>query len=60
MTDDGWYRSGDLGALDEDGYLSYLDSWKDMLKIGGENVAALEMSLTSILTWCYSLTGCRN
>lgn len=43
MTGDGWYRSGDLGALDEDGYLSYLGRWKDMLKIGGENVAALEI-----------------
>lgn len=43
MIDDGWYRSGDLGALDEDGYLSYLGRWKDMLKIGGENVAALEI-----------------
>ena len=43
MTADGWYRSGDLGALDKDGYLSYLGRWKDMLKIGGENVAALEI-----------------
>ena len=40
---DGWYRSGDLGALDPDGYLSYLGRWKDMLKIGGENVAAIEI-----------------
>ena len=43
MTADGWYRSGDLGALDEEGYLAYLGRWKDMLKIGGENVAALEI-----------------
>lgn len=43
MIDDGWYRSGDLGALDDEGYLSYLGRWKDMLKIGGENVAALEI-----------------
>ena len=43
MIDDGWYRSGDLGALDNEGYLSYLGRWKDMLKIGGENVAALEI-----------------
>jgi fatty-acyl-CoA synthase len=40
----GWYHSGDLGALGADGRLSYLGRLKDMLKVGGENVAAIEIA----------------
>ena len=43
MTPGGWLRTGDLGDLDEDGRIRYLGRLKDMLKIGGENVAALEI-----------------
>lgn len=38
-----WFHSGDLGALDEDGRLVYAGRLKDMLKVGGENVSALEI-----------------
>ncbi len=39
----GWLRSGDLGALDAAGRIRYLGRLKDMLKVGGENVAAIEI-----------------
>jgi fatty-acyl-CoA synthase len=40
----GWYHSGDLGELGADGRLRYLGRLKDMLKVGGENVAAIEIA----------------
>jgi fatty-acyl-CoA synthase len=40
---DGWFHSGDLGILTDDGYLSVVDRKKDMIKSGGENVASREV-----------------
>jgi acyl-CoA synthetase (AMP-forming)/AMP-acid ligase II len=39
----GWLRTGDLGALDADGRLRFHGRAKDVLKVGGENVSALEV-----------------
>lgn len=39
----GWLHSGDLGVLDEQGYLTVVDRKKDMIKTGGENVASREV-----------------
>jgi fatty-acyl-CoA synthase len=39
----GWFHSGDLGVLTEDGYLAVVDRKKDMIKTGGENVASREV-----------------
>jgi fatty-acyl-CoA synthase len=38
-----WFHSGDLGVMDEDGYISVVDRLKDMIKTGGENVASREV-----------------
>ncbi|MBE1534421.1 acyl-CoA synthetase [Actinomadura algeriensis] len=43
---DGWFHSGDLGIMTEDGYLSVVDRKKDMIKTGGENVASREVEET--------------
>src|SRR3546814_6508622 len=40
---DGWYHSGDIGSLDENGHIMFHGRFKDMLKVGGENVAAAEV-----------------
>jgi fatty-acyl-CoA synthase len=42
-TPDGWFRTGDQGALDQDGNLRFLGRLKEMLKVGGENVAPAEV-----------------
>jgi len=39
----GWFHSGDLGVMTEDGYLTVVDRKKDMIKSGGENVASKEV-----------------
>ena len=42
-TEDGWFRTGDMGLWREDGYMRFLGRYKDMLKVGGENVDPMEV-----------------
>ncbi|WP_129774631.1 class I adenylate-forming enzyme family protein [Peristeroidobacter soli] len=43
IVDGGWVRTGDCGMLDAEGFVYFLGRIKDMLKVGGENVAAAEI-----------------
>lgn len=49
-TPDGWLRTGDMGLIDEDGFLQFRGRIDHMIKTGGENVypAEVEASLLSI------------
>ena len=39
----GWYKTGDIGSFDEDGYLTITDRKKDIIIRGGENISAKEI-----------------
>jgi fatty-acyl-CoA synthase len=40
---DGWVHTGDMGVIRADGHLRFMGRYKDMLKIGGENVDPMEV-----------------
>ena len=43
FTPDGWFKTGDIGSVDALGHMMFHGRFKDMLKVGGENVAAAEV-----------------
>jgi crotonobetaine/carnitine-CoA ligase len=43
FTSDGWFHTGDMARIGEDGYFYFADRDKDVLKVGGENVSARQV-----------------
>jgi acyl-CoA synthetase (AMP-forming)/AMP-acid ligase II len=43
---DGWFRTGDLGFLDEDGWLYFVDRKRDVIRRGGENMSSVLIEKT--------------
>jgi malonyl-CoA/methylmalonyl-CoA synthetase len=43
FTEDGWFRTGDIGAIDDDGYLSIVGRAKELIISGGYNVYPREI-----------------
>lgn len=43
LDDEGWLRTGDVGKVDEDGYLTVVDRFKELIKVSGYSVAPAEL-----------------
>lgn len=43
FTDDGWFDTGDISTIDENGYMQIVDRAKDVIKSGGEWISSIEL-----------------
>ncbi len=47
-TDDGWFDTGDVATIDENGYMAITDRTKDVIKSGGEWISSIELENTAM------------
>jgi len=45
-TEDGWFRTGDVATMDEEGYVKIVDRAKDLVKSGGEWISSVDLENT--------------
>ena len=56
FVDDRWFRSGDVGVRDDEGYVRIVDRLKDMIISGGENIYPAEIE--AVILSCPGVVGC--
>ena len=56
FTEDGYFRTGDIGKMDEQGYFTILDRKKDMILVSGFNVFPNEIE--SVMLDCEGISDC--
>jgi long-chain acyl-CoA synthetase len=56
MTADGWFRTGDIGVMDERGYFRIVDRKKDMILVSGFNVYPNEIE--DVVAQCEGVLEC--
>ncbi len=47
-TGDGWFETGDVATIDENGYMAITDRTKDVIKSGGEWISSIELENTAM------------
>ena len=56
FTSDGWFRTGDVGCIDPNGYMRLVDRTKDLIKSGGEWISSVDIE--TLLMSHHSVAEC--